>query len=148
MTALYPTPLYFLNINLDVFPEFLLHSESWRGSVSKTTTKKYCCSGYECKPAMYHKHSKLIACCLPTCPSLCSHLPLWAQPTETRRKKPFKLCFWNQCLCIHMHVGLCTWISAWEGQKRVQKPMELELQGLPELLSWVLGLKWGPLQGQ
>lgn len=40
MTALYLTSLYFLSINLGMFPEFLLHSESPRGSVSRTTMKK------------------------------------------------------------------------------------------------------------
>lgn len=40
MTALYPSPLYFSNTNLNMLPEFLLHSESPQGSVSKTTTKR------------------------------------------------------------------------------------------------------------
>lgn len=36
MTALYPSPPYFSNTNLNMLPEFLLHSESPQGSVRQS----------------------------------------------------------------------------------------------------------------
>lgn len=42
-----------------------------------------------------------------------------------------------------LNVSLCTWVNTREGQKRVLKPMELELKGSCELLDMGAGIAIG-----